>query len=91
MQKKHYLCVFKSRNHTFFINNLLEEDKDIFQLVSTPCALQVGCGYSIRFFNKSSINLIEKMVRDNNLAFPKFYIVYKENGNIKYKEVKPNT
>ncbi|MDR7870057.1 MAG: DUF3343 domain-containing protein [Tissierellaceae bacterium] len=86
---KHYLCVFKSRNHALLIFNLFEEEgKDTFQLVSTPCGLQAGCGYSIRFFHKGYMDIILKKVNENNIPIPKFYFVDKINGNIKYREIK---
>ena len=91
MKNKYYLCVFQSGNHAFLIYNLFQEEgKDIFQLVATPCALLAGCGYSIKFFHKSYMELILKKVEKNELAIPKFYFVDKINGNIKYTQVKAN-
>ncbi len=89
MISKHYLCVFKSRSHALVIFNLFEtEGKDTFQLVSTPCGLQAGCGYSIRFFHKSYIDIILKKINENNLPRPKFYYVDKVSGAKQYSEVK---
>lgn len=89
IENKHYLCVFKSRSHAVLIFSLFEEEgKEYFQLVSTPCILQAGCGYSIRLFHKSYKELILKKVDENNLPLPKFYIGEKGQGNIKYGELK---
>ena len=89
MINKHYLCVFKSRNHALLIFNLFEQEgNDTFQLVFTPCTLQAGCGYSIRFFHKSYIDVILKKIQENNIPIPQFYLADKINGNIKYREVK---
>lgn len=86
--KKHYLCVFKSRNHAILLFNIFEQEGKDFQLVSTPCGIQAGCGYSIKFFHKSYIDVILKRVHQNNIPIPKFYLVDKINGNIKYQEIK---
>ncbi len=91
MINKYYLCVFKSSNHAFLIFNLLQEEgKDLFQLMATPCILRVGCGYSIRFFHKSYMDLILKKIKENDISIPQFYLADKINGNMKYKEIKPN-
>lgn len=88
MVEKYYLCVFKSSNNALFIFNLLQEEgKNSFQLMATPCALRVGCGYSIRFFNKSYMDLILKKIKEHNIPLPQFYHANKINGNMKYKEL----
>lgn len=89
MINKHYLCVFQSRNHAVYIFSLFEEEgKDYFQLVSTPCGLQASCGYSIRFFHKSYIDLLLRKIEENNIPQPKFYYGERVQGNIKYREVR---
>lgn len=89
MINMHYLCVFQSRNHAILIFSSFEEEgKDYFQLVSTPCGLQAGCGYSIRFFHKSYIDLLLKRINENNIPQPKIYFGERIEGNIKYKEIK---
>lgn len=89
MVNEHYLCVFQSRNHAILIFSLFEEEgKDYFQIVSTPCTLQAGCGYSIRFFHKSYIELLLKRINENNIPKPKIYYGERIQGNIKYKEIK---
>lgn len=89
IENKHYLCVFKSRSHAILLFSLFEEEgKDYFQLVSTPCSLQTGCGYAIRFFHKSYKDVILKKVNENNLPTPKFYFGDRIQGIIKYKETR---
>lgn len=89
MIDKHYLCVFESRTHAVLIFSLFEEEgKDIFQLVSTPCSLQAGCGYSIRYFHKSYKDLIIKKIEEYNIPMPKFYFGDRIQGNIRYKALR---
>lgn len=88
IENKHYLCVFKSRSHTVLIFTLFEEEgKEYFQLISTPCSLQTGCGYAIRFFHKGYIDVILKEVHEYNLPMPRFYRGERFQGNIQYKEL----
>ena len=88
MVNKHYLCVFSSRSHAVLIFSIFEDEgKDYFQLVSTPCGLQAGCGYSIRYFHKSYKDIILNKVRENNLPIPKFYFGERIQGTIKYKQL----
>lgn len=88
IENKHYICVFKSRNHVILIfNTFQDEGKDYFQLISTPCSLQVGCGYAIRFFHKSYKDIILNKVNQYNLSTPRFYFGDRVQGIIKYKEI----
>ena len=89
IENKHYLCVFNSRNHAVLIFSIFEQEgQENFQLVSTPCSLQAGCGYSIRFFHKSYKDLILKKVYEYNIPVPQFYFGDRIAGNIKYKRMK---
>lgn len=89
ISNKHYLCVFKSRNHAILIFSLLEEEgKDFFQLVSTPCSLKSGCGYSIRFYHKDYKDLILNKVYKEDIPLPKFYFADKVQGNMRYRELR---
>ncbi len=86
MINRHYLAVFESRNHAILVYSLLEEGgQGQFQLIFTPCSLQAGCGYSIRYYNKSLTDTIIEKVKEENLSIPKFYYGENIQGNIRYR------
>lgn len=88
MDDKYYLAAFKSRNQAIYLYSLFQEEDRNIKLISTPCILKVGCSYSLKFYNKSYIELILKYVDDYKLEEPLFYLAERIQGRMKYRQIR---
>lgn len=86
--REHYVCVFESKNHAVMLYTLFEKrGYDYFNIISTPCSLNRGCSYSLKFFNKAYIDLINREAESLNIDY-KIFSAYKDNGRTRYRQVK---
>ncbi|SDK54799.1 DUF3343 domain-containing protein [Natronincola ferrireducens] len=69
VQNIYYIAVFDSRNYAVQLYQHLKRMRyKQFQLVSTPCVLNAGCSYSIRFDELEDYHILsreaEKLKKD---------------------------
>ncbi|MBE6081878.1 MULTISPECIES: DUF3343 domain-containing protein [Tissierellales] len=82
--RKYYLTVIRSRNHAVKLHYVLDIlDSNKFHLVSTPCEIQAGCSYSIKFYNLNDLSIIENEAKELSIEiFGTFSFERKEGKNI---------
>lgn len=78
---KYYVCAFDTKNEAVYLYYILEkEGYNNFQLVSTPCLIQAGCGYSIRFNNIKYLNILIKEAGKVGIPVEKVYLLGRKDG-----------
>lgn len=85
---EYYIVVFKSKNHAVQLHYLLEKKGyRKFQLISTPCRISNGCGYSIRFNKLNDIEYLKKETNDLKQLIKAIYEVQRINNRKAYKRL----
>lgn len=88
MNQNYYIAVFETKNNAVFLYSILERTgQKIFQLVSAPCNIRVGCNYAIKFSNINSIDIIIKATNEININIPDIYFAEKINGRYNYRKI----
>lgn len=81
IEGKYYLAVYKSKSYAIQINYILENlGHKNFQLVSTPCEIQAGCGYSIKFQELKDLEILKRESKCLHVNIEKLYCIERKNG-----------
>lgn len=80
--EKYYVALFKSKSHAIQIIYVLENlgYKNNFQLISTPCEIQAGCGFSIKFNDIRYLEILKEEAASLHLNIEKFYYIERNSG-----------
>ncbi|WP_077367782.1 DUF3343 domain-containing protein [Anaerosalibacter sp. Marseille-P3206] len=82
IEDKYYIAIFKSKSYAIQINYILENlGYKNFQLVSTPCQIQAGCGYSIKFKEMRQLDILKREARSLNTNIESLYCIERKNGS----------
>lgn len=88
MKMNYHLAVFDTKNKAVFLYSILETmGYKNFQLVSTPCALNTGCNYAIKFGDIRYADIIVKEAKELGIGIPDIYFSDKRNGKQYYNKV----
>ncbi len=88
MNMNYYISIFETKNKAVFLYSVLETmGYRIFQLISTPCAIKAGCNYSIKFPDKSHIDILINTAKEIGIEMPDIYYAEKKDGKYKYKKI----
>ena len=88
MKMNYHLAVFNTKNKAVFLYSILESmGHENFQLVSTPCTLNLGCNYAIKFGNIAYSDIIIKEAKDLDIGIPEIYFADKKNGKYHYNKI----
>ncbi len=88
MNHNYYIAVFESKNKAVYLYSMLENiGYTNFQLISTPCALKVGCNYSIKFTNIRNVDALIREAKELGVGVPIIYFAEKADGKYKYKKI----
>lgn len=81
LKDEYYICAFNVKNEAAYLYYILErKGYKNFQLVSTPCYIQAGCGYSIRFKNIDYLNILIKEAEKVGIVIEKVYFLGRKDG-----------
>lgn len=84
----YYILVFKSKNYAIKVYYLLEKKGySRFQLVSTPCKIQPGCSFSIKFTSIKDFETIKREITELDKIIDSIYFIKKENGKKVFKKI----
>lgn len=79
--EKYYVAIFKSKSHAIQVIYVLENlGYKNFQLISTPCEIQAGCGFSIKFDEIKYLEILKKEVICLHLNIESFYCIERKAG-----------
>ncbi len=80
-EEKYYLAIFKSKNYAIQINYILENlGYRNFQLVSTPCEIQAGCGYCIKFREVKDLEILKSESKNIHVNIESLYCIERKGG-----------
>lgn len=81
IEEKYYIAVFKSKSYAIQINYVLENlGYNNFQLVSTPCEIQAGCGYSIKFKGMQDLEILKRESKSLHVNIESLYLIERKGG-----------
>ena len=81
IEEKYYLAIFKSKNYAIQINYILENlGYRNFQLVSTPCEIQAGCGYCIKFRDVKDLDILKSESKSIHVNIERLYCIERKGG-----------
>ncbi len=89
---KYYIAMFATKNHAVQVYYVLEKKGFAnFQLISTPCRLQPGCGLCIRFNSLEDLKKLRRITNQYNRKIKQVYYIERKNGKKEYKRIKDIT
>ena len=84
---EYVLAVFRSRNETLYLANMLKSNGYSVFVVNTPESLGQACGISVKF-SKSILTIVKDFIRTKPFrAFFGFFLVKKENDQMSFLRV----
>ena len=81
------IAVFRSRNETFYLANMLAVSGNQFMVINTPKEAGQACGVSVRF-NEGSLPFVKKCLREKPFrAFVGLFRVAVEQNKLKLEKI----
>ena len=81
------LAVFRSRNETLYLANMLKSNGYNVYIINTPQSIGQACGISVKF-SKNILSIVRDFMRTKPFrAFFGFFIVKKEEGQMSFIRV----
>lgn len=88
MNNNYHICIFETKNKSMFLYSVLESmGYKNFQLISTPCTINAGCNYAIKFGNVRYIDILVKESKALDIGIPQIYFAEKKDGKYEYKKI----
>ena len=78
---RYYICAFSTKNIAMYIfSNLNRLGYEEFQLISTPCEIQAGCSYSIKFANIKDLDILKEKAKNLDIEIGDIYFFERKDG-----------
>lgn len=78
---KYYIAVFKSKNYAIKTYYHIErKGNKKFQLISTPCQIQAGCSYSLKFNDIKDYEILKKIEKNVDTYINNIYLIERKGG-----------
>ncbi len=88
INNEYYICAFDTKNEAVYLYYTLDrKGHKNFQLISTPCFIQAGCGYSIRFSNIAYLDALIEEAEKVGIYIERIYFLKRENGKRVVKKI----
>ena len=79
---RYYICAFATKNMAIYLFSILDGlGYKEFQLISTPCEIQAGCSYSIKFTNIKDLDILKREAKNLNIEIGDIYFFERKDGN----------
>ncbi|PHS35446.1 MAG: hypothetical protein COA82_04175 [Alkaliphilus sp.] len=86
--KEYYIAIFKSRNYVMHLHQHLNRKGLLeYELISTPCKIEAGCSYSLKFYNLQQLDVLLRESRLINRKIDSIYLIERKNKKRYYSEI----